>query len=313
MKLHQLSLIEDTKAWVLALRRLLLPKGMEDIPLLPSTAHVVLISLAALVGLLAGLVATFLRVLVHLTSGVFMTPHHLIELVVDENAPVRQRFSQLLNDTPWNFELLVLGFLTCASFAIFGFYRQWLRHKKALPKNDADGEATTTWSRALLIAVVLLGALFFYFLIFFLKDLAEAVLPRDQGLFETMTLSPLWALCLAALAGGLGVVLIGRLEQRSFGSSDIGVPDILESVAKKEGRIEPLRGTAFASKAALTTSAGGSAGLEGPVVVFGAATASGLAQTLHLPRERMRVLVAAGLRLASRRVLTHLWQALFLL
>ena len=83
MKLHKLSLIEDTKAWVLALRRLVLPKGMEDIPLLPSTAHVVLISLAALVGLLAGLAATFLRVLVHLVSGVFMTPHHFISLVVD--------------------------------------------------------------------------------------------------------------------------------------------------------------------------------------------------------------------------------------
>jgi CIC family chloride channel protein len=293
MKVHKLSLIEDTKAWVVALRRLVLPKGMEDIPLLPSTAHVVLVSLAALVGLLAGLAATFLRVLVHLVSGVFMTPHEFLALLLDDTSPVRLRLYGQMQETPLNIELIILGMLTCGSFTAFGCYRQWLRRKKEIPQRHEEGE-TTPWSRALIIALVLMGALFFYFLIFFLKDLAEAVLPHHTGIVETMKVSPLWALCLAALAGGLGVVLISRLEKRSFGESGIGVPDILESVAKKEGRIEPLRGTALASKAAITAAAGGSAGLEGPVVVFGASTASGLAQTLHLPRDRMRVLVAAG-------------------
>lgn len=293
MKAPTLNVIEDTKAWVMALRRLMLPKGMEDIPLLPSTAHVMLVSLAALVGLLAGLVATFLRVIVHLVSGVFMLPHEFVALFVQEDAPVRIRFLNLLAETPWNFDLVVLGALGCGGFLIFGCYRQWLRHKNALPQNKED-EALTQWSRAFLIAFILMGALFFYFLIFVLKDLAEAVLPHEKGILATMKVSPIWSLALAALAGGLGVMLISRFEKRSFGTSRIGVPEVLQAVAQQEGRIAPWRGTAFASKAALTTAAGGSAGLEGPVVVFGASTASGLAQSLHLPRDRVRVLVAAG-------------------
>ena len=139
-----------------------------------------------------------------------------------------------------------------------------------------------------------MGALFFTFLIFLLKNAAEAVLPYERGILGTMQVSPIWALALAALAGGLGVVLITRMERRSYGRQRNGVPEVLRAVAQREGRLEPWQGTAYASKAALTTAAGGSAGLEGPVVVFGASTASGLARRLRLPRDRVRVLVAAG-------------------
>ena len=118
-----------------------------------------------------------------------------------------------------------------------------------------------------------------------------------------MQVSPIWALALAALAGGLGVVLITRMERRSYGRQRNGVPEVLRAVAQREGRLEPWQGTAYASKAALTTAAGGSAGLEGPVVVFGASTASGLARRLRLPRDRV-VLWPPGPRRALPPVLT---------
>ena len=53
-------------------------------------------------------------------------------------------------------------------------------------------------------------------------------------------------------------------------------------------------GLAFAGAAVISVVCGGSVGIEGPVIVFGAATASGLGQLLKLPREKLRVLVAAG-------------------
>ena len=119
-QLPHLNVIEDTKAWVLALRRLLLPRGMEDIPLLPSTAHVMLVALAALVGLLAGLVATFLRTAVHLMSGVFLVPHELLALALDADSAVRARFHQGLSVTAWNAGFGV-GALTCTAFLRLGF------------------------------------------------------------------------------------------------------------------------------------------------------------------------------------------------
>ena len=45
--------LDEAKAGLALLRRLLLPRAAEDIPLLPSAEHTMLVALAALVGLYA--------------------------------------------------------------------------------------------------------------------------------------------------------------------------------------------------------------------------------------------------------------------
>jgi CIC family chloride channel protein len=78
------------------------------------------------------------------------------------------------------------------------------------------------------------------------------------------------------------------------GHDGMNVPDVQLAVVRRGGRI-PLRpALARTAASAITIGAGGSAGSEGPVVVFGSAIGSLCGRTFGFSPERMRVLVGAG-------------------
>jgi len=101
-----------------------------------------------------------------------------------------------------------------------------------------------------------------------------------------------WKLLLFPTVGGLIVgIIIYAFAREAKGH---GVPEVMNAVARKGGRI---RGRVVGVKAvasAITIASGGSTGREGPIVQISSALASVVGQWLKLPERQLRTLVACG-------------------
>ncbi len=73
-----------------------------------------------------------------------------------------------------------------------------------------------------------------------------------------------------------------------------GVPEVMEAVALRGGRIRPIVVVIKSLASSITIGSGGSVGREGPIVQIGSALGSTLGQLLHMSDERIRSLVACG-------------------
>ncbi len=93
-------------------------------------------------------------------------------------------------------------------------------------------------------------------------------------------------------AGGLLVgPIIYFLAREAKGH---GVPEVMEAVALKGGRIRPRVAIIKSLASALCIGSGGSVGREGPIVQIGSSAGSAVAQWLKLPEESITTLVACG-------------------
>jgi CIC family chloride channel protein len=100
-----------------------------------------------------------------------------------------------------------------------------------------------------------------------------------------------WHVVLVPAAGGLLVGCIGALAREARGH---GVPDVMEAVALRGGRLPKRAALTKWLATAVTLGSGGSAGREGPIVHIGASVGSAVGQLLRLPASRLRTLTAAG-------------------
>lgn len=73
-----------------------------------------------------------------------------------------------------------------------------------------------------------------------------------------------------------------------------GVPEVIVSVARKEGVIRPRVSLVKILASAVSIGTGGSVGREGPIVQIGASVGSMVGQFFRLRRRNLKVLVAAG-------------------
>jgi chloride channel protein, CIC family len=73
-----------------------------------------------------------------------------------------------------------------------------------------------------------------------------------------------------------------------------GVPEVMESVVLKGGRLPPRAFPLKALASSLCIASGGSVGREGPIVMIGATTGSVLGQVFGISARRMRILIACG-------------------
>jgi len=97
---------------------------------------------------------------------------------------------------------------------------------------------------------------------------------------------------LAPIIGGLIVgILTSRVSKEVKGH---GVPEVLESVALHDGKMNLRVPFIKIIASATTIGSGGSAGREGPIAQIGAGFASGLGEKLKLSPKEMRTLVIAG-------------------
>lgn len=101
-----------------------------------------------------------------------------------------------------------------------------------------------------------------------------------------------WFIVLAPVVGGL---LYGPLV--SFFAREArghGVPEVMDAVAQRGGRIAGRVAVVKALASALCIGAGGSVGREGPIVQIGSALGSWVGRFVRVPEARLRTLVACG-------------------
>ncbi|MBB6442297.1 chloride channel protein [Phycisphaera mikurensis] len=107
-------------------------------------------------------------------------------------------------------------------------------------------------------------------------------------------------LVLLPAGGGLLVGLIsllaGRLTPLSRGP---GIPVVVEALARRDGDIPAEAGLFRAVTASLTIGSGGSAGVEGPIILIGSALSSALARLGRVSAEQRRTLVGCGAAAAT--------------
>lgn len=97
------------------------------------------------------------------------------------------------------------------------------------------------------------------------------------------------------LAMGLAGLAVGYVVDRwAREAKGHGVPEVMEAIALRGGRIRPRVAALKVLASSLTIGVGGSAGREGPIVQVGSALGSTLGQALHFSAERVRTLVACG-------------------
>jgi len=94
-----------------------------------------------------------------------------------------------------------------------------------------------------------------------------------------------------ALGGLIAGPLIYFVAKEAKGH---GVPEIMEALLLKSGRIRPRLTFMEMLISAICIGSGGSVGREGPIVMIGAAAGSTMGQLLKAPQERLRTLVGCG-------------------
>ncbi|MDH4138768.1 MAG: chloride channel protein, partial [Anaerolineae bacterium] len=105
------------------------------------------------------------------------------------------------------------------------------------------------------------------------------------------TIGPFGVVVAPALGGLVVGPLIYLFAREAKGH---GVPEVMEAVAMRGGRIRPIVVVIKSLASAISIGSGGSVGREGPIVQIGSALGSTLGQILHMSDDRIRNLVACG-------------------
>ena len=143
----------------------------------------------------------------------------------------------------------------------------------------------------LLILSVIVGAttglasVFFVKLIFAIQDFSYGSI---SGFLPSLGK---WIYLIIPVLGGL---LVGPLILFAQEAKGHGVPEVMQALILRGGRIRPRVAAAKIAASALCIGTGGSAGREGPIIQVGSALGSSIGQMLRLSDERIRNLVACG-------------------
>jgi len=110
--------------------------------------------------------------------------------------------------------------------------------------------------------------------------------------FDYIRQLPFWWKIAAPSVGGLLCGLIIYYFARE--ARGHGVPEVMEAVALRSGRIRPRVVGAKMLASAISIASGGSVGREGPIVQIGSAFGSTIGQWLRIDERRLRTLVGCG-------------------
>jgi len=134
-----------------------------------------------------------------------------------------------------------------------------------------------------------LGAVGFRECIRFFQSVAWGADPLSLDYLRGL---PAWWKVLTPAAGGLLVgLIITRFAAEAKGH---GVPEVMEAVALRGGRIRPRVVLAKLFASGICIASGGSVGREGPIVQIGSALGSSIGQWLGIGERRLRTLVGCG-------------------
>ncbi len=140
---------------------------------------------------------------------------------------------------------------------------------------------------ALLVGILTgIGAILFRYLINGVAWVGYEWIPE-----ATSGLGKSYIIFVPAIGGLLVGLLIYYFAREAKGH---GVPEVMEAVALKGGRIRPRVAVVKSLASSITIGSGGSAGREGPIVQIGSAIGSSIGQFMNLSPERTSNLVACG-------------------
>lgn len=151
---------------------------------------------------------------------------------------------------------------------------------------------TTTKGIFLILLAVMVGASTGLAAVFFIRLIAYIQLVVYSGAEKFFPILGAWSFVLIPV---LGALLVGPII--AFWASEAkghGVPEVMQALALRGGRIRPRVAIAKIIASALCIGTGGSAGREGPIIQVGSALGSTFGQLLHLSGDMTRNLVACG-------------------
>jgi len=115
---------------------------------------------------------------------------------------------------------------------------------------------------------------------------------EGKDLLHMALAAPFWIKLIIPTTGGLLVgIIVYFFAHEAKGH---GVPEVMEAVALKDGRMRTRVVFAKAFASAICIGSGGSVGREGPIVQIGSAISSAIGRLFNLSGGRLRVLVACG-------------------
>ncbi len=108
-------------------------------------------------------------------------------------------------------------------------------------------------------------------------------------------LTQAWGVAYVIIIPVIGGLIVGPLIYfYAREAKGHGVPEVMEAVALRGGRIRPVVAVIKSLASAISIGSGGSVGREGPIVQIGSALGSTLGQKMGLSDDRIRNLVACG-------------------
>ena len=144
----------------------------------------------------------------------------------------------------------------------------------------------------LLILAVLIGATTGFAAVFFIRLIEFIQNGSYSTFFEYFPSLGILAFLLIPVAGALiSGPVITKFASEAKGH---GVPEVMQALVQKGGRIRPRVAIAKIVASALCIGTGGSAGREGPIVQVGSALGSSVGQVLRLSDDRIKNLVSCG-------------------
>ena len=145
------------------------------------------------------------------------------------------------------------------------------------------------------LVAVFIGILGGYGAILFRLAIKEAQYLFYQNTNDILTFADSLPVYLTIGLPALGGLIVGPLIY--FGAREAkghGVPEVMEAVAVRGGRIRPRVALIKILASGITIGSGGSVGREGPIVQIGSSIGSTVAQILKAPVLRRRTLVGCG-------------------
>jgi len=115
---------------------------------------------------------------------------------------------------------------------------------------------------------------------------------EGKDLLHMALAAPFWIKLVIPTTGGLLVgIIVYFFAHEAKGH---GVPEVMEAVALKDGRMRTRVVFAKAFASAICIGSGGSVGREGPIVQIGSAISSAIGRLFKVSGGRLRILVACG-------------------
>ncbi len=125
-----------------------------------------------------------------------------------------------------------------------------------------------------------------------IEFISELSFPKTGSFLQSVIDAPWYFKVAAPIVGALIVgPIIYFFAPEAKGH---GVPEVMQAILQKGGRIRPRVAFVKAMASAITIGTGGSVGREGPIVQIGSSIGSSVGQFFKMPSNRMKTLVGCG-------------------